>query len=204
LAYADWMRVVTRGPGNHTKSPPKPEEIIGTLRSNQKRYSDFADWIIRAVHGKCTYADKAGSKNGVFSTIVSISQEAFALLLYKNGYDNWIWMHNNAATSDETDDEEKPGYRYTNTKGREGMIFTSRNGGWSDEGMQEFNILYGKVKINRDSDNGLFDIHYKEHWMTTKKRSKYKKQKPSRHQVQVASIMNDLEDPDTQVQVAAV
>ena len=201
--------MITRGHANHTKSPPEPELIINSLRQNKERYSDFADWIIRAVHGKCGYADKAGSRNGVFSTIVSCSQEVFALLLYKNGYENWIWMHNNAATSEETDDtdkDEKPGYKYTNTKGREGMIFTSRNGGWSAEGMQEFNRLYGKVKASRSEDNGAFDIHYKDHWMATKKRSKYKKKRNSRH-VHVATIMNDLEDPDNDVpagEIAAV
>ena len=177
------------------------------MRTNKTGYSEFADWIIRAMHGKCGYADKAGSRNGLFSNIVPISQEAFALLLYKNGYDNWIWSHNNAATSDETDEteDEKPAYKYTNTKGREGMIFTSRNGGWSAEGMQEFNRLYGKVKESRRDDQGAFDTHYKDHWMTTKKQSKYKKKRASR-EVHVTSIMNDLEDPDTDGQelVAAV
>lgn len=185
---------MTRGIGNHTKSPPSPNAIINTLRNDKAQYSQFADWMIRAVHGKTSYADKAGSRNEVFSAFVTISQEAFALLLYKNGYENWIWMHNNAATSEE-DDDDKPGYLYTNIRGRDGLVFTSRNGGWSAEGMEEFNRLCSKVKGSRLEDKGSFDEHYREHWIETKRPSKYKRQRPNR-QIQVASIYNDLEDPD--------
>ena len=104
-------------------------------------------------------------------------------------------MHNNAVTSDK-DDDEKPGYLYTNTRGRDGLVFTSRNGGWSAEGMEEFNRLCSKVKASRLEDKGSFDDHYREHWIATKRPSKYKRQQPNR-QILVATIYNDLEDPDT-------
>ena len=120
---------------------------------------------------KNSYADKAGSRNEVFGTLVPISQEAFALLLYKNGYENWIWMHNNAATSEE-DDDDKPGYLYMNTRGRDRLVFTSRNGGWSAVGMEEFNRLCSKEKGSHLDDKGSLDGFYKEHWRATKRPSK--------------------------------
>jgi hypothetical protein len=166
------------------------------MRTDKEQYSEFADWMVLAVHGKGRYSDRAGSIADIFSDFVPVSQEAFALLLYKNGYDNWLRMHNNAvSSSDEANEEEKPGYRYTNTKGCDGMVFTSRNGGWSQEGMETFNMLCNSVKDSRATDNGAFDEHCREHWRTTMRPSKYKRWRPTR-QVQVATIYNDLEDPD--------
>lgn len=187
------MKNITRVAGNHLKSPPVPEDIITSMRKDKEQYSEFADWIIRSVHGKCGYADKAGSQIDRLGTFIPISQEAFALLLYKNGYDNWLWMHNNAATSEETEDEEKPGYRYTNKKEGDGLVFTSRNGGWSAEGMIEYNRLCKLVTDDRRDDRGEFDLHYREHWRSTMKPSKYKKQRRTRENPVVA-IYTDLED----------
>jgi hypothetical protein len=157
--------------------------------------------MVRAVHGKCGYALKAGSKSMMFSTFVTVSQEAFALLLYKNGYNNWLWKHNNAATSDDTDadtegGETQPGYLYTSTGATEGSAFTTRNGGWSTEGMQEFNALYAKVKESRTTDRGKFDTHYKKHWRETKMASRYRRRQLKGTRVVVTTICDDLDDPD--------
>ena len=147
--------------------PPTPDELMGDdgMRKNIGNYTEFADRMVRAVYGKSRYSP--GSSTTLFEDLVSPSQEAFALLLYKNGYENWVWMHNHASmTSDgsddtgETGDEEAcPHYKYTKRTGD----FTSRNGGWTREGMELFNDLYKKVKEDRQSDNGAFGIVYREH-----------------------------------------
>jgi hypothetical protein len=54
--------------------------------------------MICAVHGKSCYCVEAS--NTLFEELVSPSQEAFTLLLYKNGYMNWVWMQNESGTSD--------------------------------------------------------------------------------------------------------
>ena len=95
-------------------------------------------------------------------------------------------MHNNATTSKETKDEGKPGYRYTNKKEGDGLVFTSRNGGWSAEGMIEYNRLCKLVTDDRRDDRGDFDLHYREHWRSTMKPSKYKKQRRTRENPVVA------------------
>jgi hypothetical protein len=196
----DWIGEITKGQGNYNKKPPTPETIIATLRTDPKLYSSFADFMVRAVHGKCGYAQKAGSKSMMFGDFVTVSQEAFTLLLYKNGYDNWIWKHNNMATSGDTDATNEaaqmPPYLYTSTGATEGSAFTTRNGGWSSEGMQEFNALYAGVKESRAADQGSFDGLYKEHWRETKMVSKYKRRKVKDNRVVVTSVCDDLEDPD--------
>ena len=68
--------------------PPKPEELMEDtgLRSAVDQYTEFADRMIRAVYGKTRYSP--GSSTTLFDDLISPSQEAFALLLYKNGYEN--------------------------------------------------------------------------------------------------------------------
>jgi hypothetical protein len=87
--------------------PPTPTEVETNLRKNKMQYTEFANRMIRAVHGKIRYTESVTKKQ--FDDLVSPSQEAFALLLYRNGYQNWIWLHHEASSSsgvsDTTDGE---------------------------------------------------------------------------------------------------
>jgi hypothetical protein len=194
----DWFRDITstddttsRRTVNHDKSPPTPEYIIASMRDDRDAYGGFADYMIRAVHEKCGCSQKAGSKSRLLSKFVPISQEAFALLLYKNGYADWLWKHNEGVSSEDTDSSERPGYKYTSAMATEGTAFTCRNGGWSPEGMKEFNRLYDLVEQSRTTDNGSFDAHYKTHWREHRCVSKYKKRKRGSVPT-VTSIRDDL------------
>jgi hypothetical protein len=84
---------------NHP-NPQEPGEVENNLRTNMVDYTVFADKMIHAVHGKSRYGTKAAELK--FDDLVSPSQEAFALLLYTNGYKNWLWSHNETITSSET------------------------------------------------------------------------------------------------------
>jgi hypothetical protein len=198
------MREITQLPGGRSKNPPTPQSIIEGMRNDNANYAVFADYMVRAVHGKYGYAQKAGSKSTTFSEFIPISQEAFALLLYENGYKNWIWMHdNNASSSEDTEvsnEGPKPGYLCTGVAGGDGEVFTRRNNGWSQAGMQAFNSLYAKVKESRANDNGEFDKHYKNHWRTKHSVSKYKRKRVTETPA-IESICDDLVDPDV---IAAV
>jgi hypothetical protein len=195
----DWMRDITstdditsRRAVNHDKSPPTPEYIITKMREDKDAYSGFADYMLRTVHGKCGYSQKAGSRSRLLSDFVPISQEAFALLLYKNGYEDWLWKYNEGVSSEDTDSSDRrPGYKYTSAMATEGTAFTCRNGGWSPEGMKEFNRLYDLVEQSRTADNGSFDTHYKTHWREHRCVSKYKKRKRGIVPT-VTSIRDDL------------
>jgi hypothetical protein len=35
----------------------------------------------------------------LFGSLVSLSQEACAILLYKNGFQKWVWMHTGSVSS---------------------------------------------------------------------------------------------------------
>jgi hypothetical protein len=121
---------------DRTADPPTPEELMADtgLRKSVAGYTDFEDRMAHAVYGKSRYSPS--SNTTLFEDVISPSKEAFALLLYKNGYENWVWMHNHAClTSDGSEDtvggeteseEDCPQYKY---RQRTVGAFTSRNGG---------------------------------------------------------------------------
>ena len=165
------------------------------------QYTEFADRMIRAVHGKIRYAESA--TRVLFNDIVSPSQEAFTLLLYRNGYDHWLWKHgeilSSSGTSDVTDGETGnssdagPGYQYT-TGRFAGEVVTTRNGGWSRTGMLKFNELYTLVKKSREEDRGAFCKEYKEHWLDKSKRRRKRKRDDNTGGPRVLKISDDLDD----------
>jgi hypothetical protein len=121
--------------------------------------------MIRAVHGKSRYSEKVA--NTLFGSLVSPSLEAFTMLLYKNGSQKWVWMHNGSVSSEASEasngdtSDGSPGYIYTART----SDLTSRNGGWSRLGILKYNELYKKVKEDRVVDNGAFDSEYMMHWV---------------------------------------
>jgi hypothetical protein len=187
---AEWIAATAK---SRRPDPPRPEELLKEegLRSDVGQYTEFADRMIRAVYGKNRYSHNSSVM--LFDELVSPSLEAFALLLYKNGYENWIWMHNNACmTSDVSDDteEECPNYKYTT---RAGGDFTSRNGGWSREGMRLYNELYKMAKTDRENDKGTFGKVYKVHRVEMSGR-KRKRRTNNGGPGEQLTICDDLED----------
>ena len=160
----DWFHKNER---NSETNPPTPEQYQGAMRKDPAQYITFADIMIRAVHGKSRYGDNVNIT--AFDTLISKSQEAFTLLLYENGYKNWVWAATNyqGSTSDEsagagevTTDSNCPSYGYTSRTTTE---LRSRNGGWSTEGMLKYNELYRKVAEDRTRDKGKFEKAYMAH-----------------------------------------
>jgi hypothetical protein len=108
----------------------------------------------------------------LFGSLVSPSQEAFTMLLYKNGFQKWVWMHNGSVSSQASEasngntSDGSPGYIYTGARTSD---LTSRNGGWSRMGMLKYNELYKQIKEDRVVDNGAFDSECIMHWVEKKK-----------------------------------
>ena len=158
FTVVEWIAATTK---LKIPDPPKPEDLEADgLRSDVGQYTEFADRMIRAIYGKNRYSHN--SSTALFDDLISPSLEAFALLLYKNGYENWMWMHSNACmTSDVSDstEEDCPKYKYTKRSGD----YIGRNAGWLLDGMNLYNDLYKMVKADRETDNGSFGKVYKEH-----------------------------------------
>ena len=68
-----------------------PEKnIVNNRRQTFESYCLFASWFIAPVVGKQRY-DKLCWRT-TFSSYVSKSNEAYALLIFENNYDRWISM----------------------------------------------------------------------------------------------------------------
>jgi hypothetical protein len=178
---------------NLSPTPPTPAEISTCLRTSKTQFTKFADKMVRAVHGKIRYGESAGKQ--LFDDLVSPSQEAFTLLLYENGYQTWVWMHDEAVSSSGASDGEGgsdgcPEYLYTK-RTRE---LTSRNGGWSRAGMVKFNEIYKLVRENRILDNGNFSMEYREHWLqkTNRKRKRRRSEKDGYKILKISDDLGDL------------
>jgi hypothetical protein len=80
----------------------------------------------------------------MFGSLVSPSQEAFTMLLYKNGFKKWVWMHNGSVSSEASEasngatSDGSPGYIYT---ARTSDLTSRKKGGWSRMDMLKYNEL---------------------------------------------------------------
>src|SRR5687767_5027195 len=79
------------------------------------------------------------------SDFISVSNEAFAILIFENNYETWCNMLKQNITKKST-----VVHKYTN-----GGSSTGKNGssrwyqGWNPEGIKCFNVLFDLVKIDR-------------------------------------------------------
>jgi hypothetical protein len=190
MSLTDWISATTKG---NSPYPPEPGEIEASMQGNKLQYSEFTDGMIQAVNGRSRHSEKAA--NTLFGSLVSTSQEAFTRLLYKNGFQEWVLMHNGSVLSEASEasngdtTDGSPGYIYTART----SALTSRKGGWSRLGMLKYNELYKKVKEDQVADNGAFDSEYMMHWVE-KTRSKGKRRRDNGSQIRSLTASDDLGD----------
>ena len=104
------------------------------------------------IVGKKTWEDK--TRDTAMSTVASVTDEAFLLLVMENSWSVWKQMANN-------DSGELPLHEqrqlplYTGTPGGSG-----RNEGWGDKGMKRFNELCRKIEKDREDYGKTFDSEY--------------------------------------------
>ena len=108
-------------------------------------YYNFINYFVSSVIGKMDYKKKCCSN--LLSTYATVSDEAFALLSFENNFDTWMDM----GVRGDTKTSQVP-RKYTNGGKLQNKTATSQhNKGWSDEGLQRFNVLFDLVEKNRAS-----------------------------------------------------
>jgi hypothetical protein len=165
----EWLEAANRNGRNGTEQvlePPKPDTLEMEMRTNSKQYIQFVTRMLPPVYGKEVWNEVVGKTK--LSNFVTASQEAFALLLYKNGYEAWSWMLSDSSSS--SDGEEIPTFKYTS---RSKTYVRGRNSGWTVEGLNAFNTLYAMVTKDREDNGDVFDdalLSYYEARNTKKRR----------------------------------
>jgi hypothetical protein len=197
---AEWMVAATtsRNGRNGTEQviePPKPDKLEMEMRTNGKQYIQFVTRMLPPVYGKEIWNGAASKKK--LSEFVTASQEAFALLLYKNGYEAWSYLSSDTSSSSDGDGIEAPvvpTFRYTS---RSNNRVTGRNSGWTVEGLTAFNTLYGMVAKDRADNGEVFDdalLKYYEERNTKKRRRAPVEDRGTRQRLKICDDLAGLVD----------
>ena len=124
------------------------DNIISKLRSNRDYYGPwFFDKIVSIVVGKSNWIRVRKTER--FSNLVTVSDEAFALLILENGYDYWLDKFKKYGTGIPIQYE----FKYTKRQNQ-----GSHTKGWTKQGIDRYNVLCMIVKQDRDkTQNEGFD-----------------------------------------------
>ena len=128
------------------------------------------------------------------SEFVTASKEAFALLLYKNGFESWLWMLSDSSSSSDGDGIEtptRPAFKYTSRSEEHVMM---RNCGWTVEGLNAFNTLYALVTEDRKEYGSVFDdalLKYYEE-KNKKRRKRHNEERGKRARLEISDDLAGL------------
>jgi len=121
---------------------------------------------------------KDGCTKFKVSELASLTDEAFAYLLVKNYWDVWTNIDIDAYKNEEAQFDErtnrkkkrKPAWgKYTRN-----AFGARRYGGWTNEGLVRFNVLYEEVKPDQLKNGEIVDENYKAHCMSSMQYQKKK------------------------------
>ena len=125
------------------------QQILQMHKEDNLAYFDFVEYFVSAVIGKLRY--KQNCCDNLMSHYASISDEAFAILIFENNLDAWVDM----GLRKDTSGTQVP-RKYTNGGNSKGELGSSQhNKGWSEQGLKRFNELFDKVKMNRSTPEAI-------------------------------------------------
>ena len=144
ILYLDFVRA-HKGGIRDVKKNVNLDQIMQMRQEENIPYFDFIEFFVSSVIGKSCY--KQNSCDKLLSEYVTISDEAFAILIFENNFDAWVDM----GIRKDTSGTQVP-RKYTNGgKSKADVGSSQHNKGWSEEGLKRFNELFDKVKKNRSS-----------------------------------------------------
>jgi hypothetical protein len=141
----------------------EPESLLCTGRVTRLRRAgtqeeiDSANWFF-AEYLECVAGKKGWGKEKYFQTVskavdretndilVTVSDEAFALLMLENYREKWILRYEEACSGRRNTDKRIDGKYTSSVKGH------TEFGGWSRKGIKRFNALCDLVEADRSSE----------------------------------------------------
>ena len=146
------------------------DDILDLRCDSTGLYFKFIEYFIAPVVGKIFYKENRCDR--LISDYISVSDEAFAILIFENNYETWCDMvkRNNTKLS--------PVIRkYTNGGSSSGKNGSSRRyQGWNSEGIKRFNDRFDLVKADRESPHArqfeeVFKVYCENEGVLGKKKS---------------------------------
>ena len=139
--------------------PPYSMETLCKLRQSQtddekEAFIWFAGELLECVCGKRAWGTRKkyratisdATSNDTGAAVVTVSDEAFALLLYDAYIDKWIMRYHQDRRGEPR--SKRIVGKYTQTNGA-----STEYGGWSEEGIRRFNQLCEMIQDDRNSRN---------------------------------------------------
>ena len=132
------------------------DNILKLRTDSTGLYSAIIEYFISPVIGKIFYKENRCER--LLSDFVSVSDEAFALLIFENNHATWCDMirQNNTKSSSVI-------CKYTNGGCSNAPNGSSRHyQGWNTEGIRQFNDLFDLVKVDQNAPHAkLFEESFK-------------------------------------------
>jgi len=127
-------------------------ERLKQMRNDYESYTQFCNIALSAVTGKNDWKKNSGTQK--ISEFVTVSDEAFALLLLENSWEVWLDMSKKAKLGEaigkvKRHNSEGGGLM---TKYTTNGAYVKKNLGWSIEGRRRFVDLVKQVKHDREGD----------------------------------------------------
>ncbi len=170
--YVDYVKAHT-GEIKAVKKSINLDQIMEMQQAENYAYFNFVEYFVSSVIGKSCFKQNCCDKP--LSQYATISDEAFAILIFENNLDAWIDM----GMRKDTSGTEVP-RKYTNGGKSKGEVASSQhNKGWSNQGLKRFNNLFDKVKENRSAPQAkVFEESFRS-YCEEKASSKKKRVAPS-------------------------
>ena len=128
---------------------PKIDDWL-TLRDDKDGlYTTFMTLFIPCVIGVLPYKNQVGVK--FITSFVTVCDEAFALLILENCEDKWMEMFQNNVTKSGTANKYTDGGN--SKKNGRSRSFS----GWSNAGLNRFNVLFDMVRADRNIEDCSFE-----------------------------------------------
>ena len=122
-------------------------DLLAMRKDTTGKYRDFIEYFVSCVVKKLYYKEQRCLT--LISDFVSVSDEAFTILILENNFDCWCNMVTKKVTS-----STKMIRKYTNGGSSKGANASSqRFKGWSKEGLCCFNKLYDLVEEDMKGDH---------------------------------------------------
>ena len=173
-------------------------------RKNVDAYAAFFDTFLPCATKKTTWDGhiaRAGmeARTKTVTSLCSVSDEAFALLLLENSFDRWFDLHvkrsGNARKdrgSKERDFQSDVAPLYTTGGIKYDKTDVSKSvKGWSNDGRERFNALFDQVKQDR-KDYPLFDTN----WLRLRRQTQESQSAPNKRKHQAVTTRSELFDSE--------
>ena len=116
------------------------------------QHNDEAEWFVSHIApnivGKTKWKDDVKSK--LISEILSPTDEAYGILVLENKYKYWMYNYNVEVGREHiTSPKKTPKFTTSKSRTENGK---GRYEGWTEEGINQYNVLVKRARMNRLSE----------------------------------------------------